>query len=182
MFSNITDTEGTTTMNRHRRLLLGSLLTLPVVTAWGQAALARPAGTVVVTVTGAIRHTNRDKAAVFDLDMLEALPQRTLRTATPWHSGVVAFTGPTGVAFLDAVGATGQTLVIAALNDYKVRVPVQDLRQHGVVLATRLNGERMRVRDKGPLFLIYPFDDDPALKSEAYFNRSIWQIKTIHVE
>ncbi|MEN9885930.1 MAG: hypothetical protein RL758_508 [Pseudomonadota bacterium] len=169
-------------MNQHRRLLLGSLLSLPAVAAWGQASLAQPAGPVVVTVAGAIRNTNRDKTAVFDLDMLEALPQRTVRTATPWHSGVVAFSGPTGVGFLDAVGVTGQTLVISALNDYKVRVPVQDLRQHGVVLATRLNGERMRVRDKGPLFLIYPFDDNPALKSEVYFNRSIWQIKSILVE
>lgn len=169
-------------MNRQRRLLLGGLLSFSSLPGWGQSALAQPSGPVVVTVTGAIRHTNRGQAALFDADMLDALQQRTLRTTTPWHKGVVAFTGPTGPAFLDAIGATGHTLHITALNDYKVRVPVEHLRSFGVVLATRLNGVRMQVRDKGPVFLIYPFDDNPALKTEEFFNRSIWQIKTVHVE
>lgn len=39
----------------------------------------------------------------------------------------------------------------------------------------------MSVRDKGPLFLIYPFDDNPDLFDEVYFGRSVWQIAQIVV-
>ena len=39
----------------------------------------------------------------------------------------------------------------------------------------------MAVREKGPLFVIYPFDADPSLFNEKYFNRSVWQVKAIEV-
>ena len=49
------------------------------------------------------------------------------------------------------------------------------------ILATRMDGQLMSVRDKGPLFLIYPFDLDSGLYNEKYFARSVWQIKEIEV-
>jgi hypothetical protein len=93
----------------------------------------------------------------------------------------VNFEGPLGSAFLDAVGAKGDTLLITALNDYTAEVPIEDFRKWPVILATRMNGEPMPVREKGPIFVIYPFDADPALYNELYFNRSVWQVKSIEV-
>ena len=40
---------------------------------------------------------------------------------------------------------------------------------------------RFSVRDKGPLFLVYPFDTNPETYNEKYFSRSVWQIKEIEV-
>jgi hypothetical protein len=37
------------------------------------------------------------------------------------------------------------------------------------------------VREKGPLFMIYPFDSDAALRNPLYYSRSVWQLKTIDV-
>lgn len=144
--------------------------------------LAVPTGPVILTVTGNITHTNGDGVAVFDQDMLNNLTQRTTTTKTPWFDETHDFYGPTGTAILDAVGATGSTLSVVALNDYAAEVPAQDLRDHGVIFATHLDGERMSVRDKGPLFLIYPFDEDPALFNEVYIGRSVWQIARIDVQ
>ncbi len=45
----------------------------------------------------------------------------------------------------------------------------------------KLNDQPMSVRDKGPLFLVYPFDLNPELYNEKYFSRSVWQIKEIEV-
>lgn len=42
-------------------------------------------------------------------------------------------------------------------------------------------GEPMVVRDKGPLMLVYPFDQDPSRYNEKYFSPSVWQIKEIEV-
>jgi len=84
-------------------------------------------------------------------------------------------------SILEAAGAHGTKLKIIALNDYSAEVPVEDAEKLDTILATRMNGETMSVRDKGPLFLIYPFDKDASLFNEKYFSRSVWQIKTIEV-
>jgi hypothetical protein len=39
----------------------------------------------------------------------------------------------------------------------------------------------MAVRDKGPLFVIYPFDARPELRGAVYYSRSAWQLRTIDV-
>lgn len=144
--------------------------------------LPMPTGPVVLTVTGQIAHTNGDGIAQFDQAMLADLAQRDTVTNTPWFGEPHTFSGPLGAAILDAVGATGDTLQVVALNDYAAEVPAQDLRDFDVVFATHLDGNLMSVRDKGPLFLIYPFDEVPDLFNEVYFGRSVWQITRIDVQ
>lgn len=143
--------------------------------------IAKPAGTPVLQVSGLIANTTDGKTAEFDLAGLEALGMHTTTTKTPWYDGAKTFEGPLGSALLDAVGATGTTLKVTALNDYVTEIPVADFREHPVILATKLDGEPMSVRDKGPIFVIYPFDDEPALNNETYFGRSAWQVKSIEV-
>jgi hypothetical protein len=82
---------------------------------------------------------------------------------------------------MEAVGATGETLIATALNDYETRIPVSDLAEFGVLLALKRNNEYMPVRDKGPLFIVYPFDSNRALKNQKYYSRSAWQLARIVV-
>lgn len=144
-------------------------------------SLPVPEGQVILTVSGNIRLTNGDGIAQFDRAMLDALPQRTTTTATPWLEGTHSFSGPIGAAILDAVGATGQTIQVVALNDYSADVPALDIQELDVVFATAMDGQTLSVRDKGPLFLIYPFDERPDLFNEVYFGRSVWQINRLNV-
>lgn len=146
------------------------------------AELSQPAGPVILTLEGAISRTNGDGVARFDRDMLEALSQQTIHTETPWSDGINRFEGPLGRALLDAVGAGGETLVVTALNDYSAEVPLADFYQYDVILALKINGEYMRIRDKGPLFIIYPFTDNPSLNTETMHNRSVWQVSHIRVK
>jgi hypothetical protein len=151
--------------------------------ASGAAAveLAAPEGRVVLTVTGDIENTNSEAGAVFDLEMLEALPGRETVVETPWYEDVQRFSGPTLRALLEAVGATGDTLEVIALNDYSSEIPVTEIEQYPVILATRKGGEVMSVREKGPAFVIYPFDIAPELYNEKTFGRSVWQVTRIEV-
>ncbi len=159
--------------------------TLALTAALPFAALASelsdPTGEVILTVSGLIENTNGDGVAEFDLAMLSELASRDTVTETPWHDGTPTFSGPLGTALLEAVGATGGTLRITALNDYAVDVPVEDLTSYPVIFATHMNGEPMAVRQKGPLFLIYPFSEYPELLNEVQFGRSAWQIARIEV-
>lgn len=150
-------------------------------TAGFAAELAAPAGDVVLTIDGAIDNTNGEGTAAFDLAMLDALPQRDTVTKTPWYDGEESFSGPIVQALLDAVGAHGTTVTVRALNDYSAEIPIEDFKANPVILASRLNGETLSVRDKGPLFVIYPFDLDPDLYNEVYFGRSVWQVTSLTV-
>ncbi|MBM6550217.1 molybdopterin-dependent oxidoreductase [Marinomonas ostreistagni] len=145
-------------------------------------ALDAPTGRVILTVSGNIEHTNAEGVARFDRDMLLQLGVKELTTDTPWTEGVNTFSGPQLSALLDAVGAQGENLSVTALNDYSANVPTADAYQHHIMLALDMNGKKMSVRDKGPIFVLYPFAEDPSLNNEVIHNRSVWQVKSINVE
>jgi hypothetical protein len=145
------------------------------------SALDAPKERVVLTVTGAIDHTNSADGAQFDLSMLKALPGRSGQMETPWTKGQTRFDGPLLRSLLEAVGAHGKSLRITALNDYSAEVPMGDATEFDTMLAVAINGEPMSIRDKGPIFMIYPFDTNPELYNEKYFSRSVWQIRAIEV-
>ena len=164
-----------------KTLLAGCAFALLSITTALAAPLGEPAGETVLTITGDIANTNGDGVATFDKAMLEALERRSATMETPWTEGKVAFEGPLLKAILDAAGAQGKTLIVKALNDYSAEVPMEDAQDFPTMLAIRMNGEEMSVRDKGPLFMIYPFDKHPELYNEKYFSRSVWQIKEVEV-
>lgn len=144
--------------------------------------LARPKGKVVLSVTGLVERANADGRADFDMAMLEALPQHSFVTATPWFKTPRRFSGPLLRDVLAAAGAKGGTLSAVALNDYKVEIPADDAQRFKVLMATRLDNQPMPVREKGPLFIIYPYDDSADLRSERYYSRSAWQLRTLNVK
>ena len=147
--------------------------------AW---ALGPPQGPVVLEVSGLIDRTNQGKRALLDMAMLQALPQKSFTTQTPWEQKPVTFTGPWLRDVLQLVQSRGQHIRAVALNDYRVRLPVSDAIEHDVVLALQMNGLMIPVRTKGPLFIIYPFDAKKQLQHKTYYERSIWQLKAIEVE
>jgi hypothetical protein len=144
-------------------------------------SLTQPKGKVILSVTGDIQNKNAGETATFDLAMLEAIPGRHASMQTPWTTGTTVFDGPSLRNILSQVGAHGKTLRIKAINDYSADVPMEDAQSYETILATRMNGTELSVRDKGPLFLIYPFDINPELYNEKYFSRSVWQITEIEV-
>lgn len=147
------------------------------------AATALPPHTqpVILTVSGNISRRNQGEVALFDARMLDQLEAHTIRTSSPWFREPVTFSGPRLQAVLEAVGAKGTMLHIVALNDYSVDIPISDAERFEPLLARRINGKELSVREKGPLFLIYPFDARPEIRNGQYYGRSIWQITQISV-
>lgn len=144
--------------------------------------LETPKGTPILVISGNIQSTNVDGTAQFDRAMLEALGTVAMDTSTPWYDGVSKFEGVSLDALMKAVGAQGKTATAIALNDYVTVIPIEDFAKFGVVLALKREGEYMSVRDKGPLFIIYPFDANPDLQNEVYYGRSAWQLAKLVIE
>ncbi len=164
-----------------RYTLAACLAALMLVAPSTAAELAQPTGKVILEVTGLIDNLNTVDAAAFDMAMLDALPGQETMTSTPWYNGVKKFSGPLGASLLQIVGAHGTQLKVTALNDYVTVIPVSDFQDYDVILATQLDDVPMSVRDKGPIFVIYPFDEVPELNNETYYGRSAWQVKSIEV-
>jgi hypothetical protein len=147
----------------------------------GALALDAPTGRTVLTVSGAISVRNAGTVARFDMNMIEALPQHSFTTRTPWYDKPVQFTGPLLADVMAVVGAKGGALKATAINDYTVSIPMADVMARKVIMARLIDGKPISVRDKGPLFVVYPFDSDDALRSSIYYERSIWQLKSLDV-
>lgn len=166
-------------MLTRRRLVCCLAAALPVGPA---LALDAPTGPVVLTVFGRVRKPNAGSAAQFDMPMLEKLPQHSFTTRTPWYAAPRKFTGPLLRDVLAACGAMGSNLRATALNDYRVDLPFEDTQRFDVLLARLLDDKPMAVRDKGPLFIVYPFDSSAELRTTVYYSRSAWQLKTLEVQ
>ncbi len=146
-------------------------------------ALATPvlAGEIVLTVSGDVAAPEQGEAWTFDMEDLRALPSVEFDTGTIWTEGTQTFKGVPLAVLLNHVGAAQGTVRAVALNDYAVPIPTADAVAGGPIVAYMQNGAEMPIRDKGPLWIVYPFDDNDTYKSEEYYSRSIWQLDRIEV-
>ena len=120
--------------------------------------LPAPEGAVILTVTGAIAQANSDQGAQFDLAMLQAMETEEFQTTTIWTEGPQVFRGVPLVRLIEVLEAEGQVIAASALNDYAVDIPISDAVPGGPLLAFQMNGVALSPRDKGPIWLVYPYD------------------------
>lgn len=144
--------------------------------------LSRPTGKVLLTLSGNIENTNADGKAVFDTASLEKLGMVSFQTTSPWYNGRTTFTGIPLQKLMDYVGANGSVVKVTALNDYTTVIPLSDFKKYNAILALKINGRYMRIRDKGPLFIVYPYDSMPELNNQIYYSRSAWQVSSMDIE
>ncbi|MGB8813841.1 MAG: molybdopterin-dependent oxidoreductase [Paracoccaceae bacterium] len=145
------------------------------------APLPIPSGEVVLEVTGDLAITNGDGMARFDREMLLGLPPVTIRTTTLWTVGVQEFTGVSLRTLLDRLGAKGAVIDAYAINDYWVDIPMGDAVEGGPMLAYAQNGTALTVRDKGPIWIVYPYDSKSEYQSEVIYSRSVWQLQRLEI-
>lgn len=159
------------------------VLTLLPALAWAAATPCAGADETkpVLSIAGTIRRPAGGGAADFDMAALARMPQHRIRARTPWYSTPPEFSGPLLRDLLDSVGAEGRTLRMIALNDYRVDIPAEDARELDVIVARLVDGRPIAVREKGPLFVMYPFDQHPELRNSIYLSRCVWQLRRIEV-
>jgi hypothetical protein len=163
---------------------LFTYIALAIVTIANASAgsLAKPEGKAILSISGKIENTNNGTVAEFDRAMLENIGLETIETTTPWYDSRVRFEGVPLDKLMQFVGATGTKMTVVALNDYVTTIPMEDFKKFKVVLALKRDGNYMPVRDKGPLFIVYPYESDPQLQSQTYYTRSAWQVAKLIIE
>lgn len=150
--------------------LIGAL-TVTLFATFAQADDGGPG--IVLTVSGlAEDHT-------FSIADLSEIGEESFSTTTIWTDGLQVFTGVPLNQFLAFLGVSDGIMVAAAINDYAIDFPVADALQDGPMIAYLRNGKEMPVRDKGPLWIVYPYDANADFQSEIVHSRSIWQLHRI---
>jgi hypothetical protein len=137
--------------------------------------LAQSADPVILTVEGRVPGPPRD----FTLAELESLGTEALRTTTPWTRGMQAFSGVPLLRLLQATGGGAVPMRAEALNRYAVALDAEDATLRAGLLATRWDGQPMRVRDRGPIWLVFPWSERPELDRPEVHERSIWQLRRL---
>lgn len=138
---------------------------------------AAPQSETLLEVSDATGHQTR-----FDRAALESLPQVTFRTSTLWTDGPTTFSGPPLIEVLRAAGIRRGRVQLMALNEYMAEVELADLNNTVPIIATRRDGAPFRVRDGGPLWVVYPYDADAAWRTEQAYASSVWQLLSIKVK
>lgn len=143
-----------------------------------------PQGQIVLKVFGASKSTGGRTPLRLDRKTLEGLGLIRFTSRNIWYDQPVTYEGVLGSVFLDFVGvpAGATQMKLRALNDYVVRIPLADFRRWPVMLALKLNGQYMSVRDKGPIWIVYPNHLASHLMSRTYQGRWIWQLAEIRFE
>lgn len=145
----------------------------------GLFLFARPvlADEILLTLSGNVDGGQRSFS---DADLL-ALPQVSFTTRTNWTEGELTFSGPSLAAVLEAAGAGEGDLTLAAINDYVVSMPRAVVEAGAPIVANRIDGAPFSRRDKGPLWIVFPYDSDERFRSETVFAYSVWQLAGITV-
>ena len=142
---------------------------------------AAPGDTTLLTITGAITQFNSENELQLDRSALLKLPQVTISTTTLWTDGKSEFSGPLLKDILAAAGNSAKLISAIAANEYAVEIPLSDTQQYQVILALEKDGKSLSIREKGPLWVIYPWSDHEELRQDKYYSRSIWQLKRINL-
>jgi hypothetical protein len=180
----LAEVEERISMQEIQRQAIGRCVVAALIT-WllGSVATAQDAleGRIILEVSGAISTEDPNGKILFDIEKLESLGLYEIITETPWTDGPVRFEGVRGQDLMDYVGASGATISATAINDYTVEIPTSDFAEFGAIFATRIDGNLMTVRNRGPVWIIYPWSSTPEIQNEVYYTRSIWQLNSFFV-
>ena len=149
--------------------------------AYAAEPLPLPKGPILLTVSGKIDQTNVGDEAQFDREMLEALGQASITTGYVLSDKKQLYEGVSLRAVLERVGSKGTSVLATALNSYKINIPLEDLK-YDPIIAMRVDGQALKLRDKGPLWIVYPRDAHTVLQAQIYDSRWIWQLHRLRVE
>lgn len=166
---------------RSSRTILVTLLALCIGTFVMAEDVRVLAGPAILTISDDLEQEDGGDTFVFDRASLMTLPATTFETSTIWTDGVHSFTGVSLQTVALEMGVNDGWFLATAINDYTVEIPLSDAVEGGPIIAYLMDGEEMSIRDKGPLWVIYPYDRDADFRSEVVFSRSIWQLDRLEI-
>lgn len=122
---------------------------------------------------------NQGNMSQFTLEQLLPHMDREIVTTTPWTNGETTFVGVSAKEMLHMLGVDKADLKVTALNNYWSKIPYKDIEKYNPLFAVKKNGHAMSVREKGPVWVIYPLSEFGEQNNEVLHSRMVWQVNRI---
>lgn len=123
-----------------------------------------------------------DPIELTDADLM-AMDQQSFVTSTLWTKQDHQFSGPSLHDVLVESGAEPTVPVkLIAANDYAATLEPEMIGEEYPIIANRIDGAPYSIREKGPLWVIFPFDKGPEYNTELHYGLSVWQLTDIVLE
>ncbi|RGP36550.1 oxidoreductase [Pseudotabrizicola alkalilacus] len=160
-------------LKRSTVLALASFSLLTVLPGGTTSARSDTPGAVLLTVHGP------SGAQDLNLADLDSFDQHSFTTSTIWTTGLMEFSGPALTDVVASAGSGTGGLRLRAANDYSITLNPSMLEPRAPIIATRINGQTFTLRERGPLWLVFPYDAHARFRTEQIFAASIWQLTDI---
>jgi len=141
-----------------------------------------PTEYIVLTISGNITITNMDDTLAFDMPTLEKLGLVKYMVNDPWLQAEVSYTGILFADLLKYAGAPDSVTAIEviALDGYAAEVPISEIQEWPVLLATQADGQYMSIENNGPTRVIFPYDSHSDITAAR--NMSVWNVERFEVK
>ncbi|MBM7456876.1 hypothetical protein HNR62_002778 [Oceanisphaera litoralis] len=159
--------------------LMGRILML-LLWSW-QAQATEP---VVLTLFGDIRLDERQFERLdFTLSELQAMPQSDITTVHPWVNRPHHYRGVDLNRLMARLFGHRRvaTLYLESLNGFSVAVDWPQVSPFAPILAWQDDGKVISRRNKGPLWLMLPYDAVPRVRQADFLHFMAWQLRVIRV-
>ncbi len=116
-------------------------------------------------------------------EKLYRLAKNNIVTSTHWsNSG--QYSGPllSDVIKITGLSEAPKKLTVYTWDNFRASLPYSDMNRYGVILATSMDGKRLKLSDWGPLYIVYPYDEYMELKTPAGLMKMVWQVCRIDIE
>ena len=136
-----------------------------------------PAEAVVLSLSGP-----DDKEISFDLPTLEKLGLVKYTVTDPWLESQVTYTGVLLSDLLKVAGVSegASTVKAVALDDYAADIPLKEINEWPILIATQADGEYLTIDNNGPTRIIFPYDTYSDITAAR--NMSVWNLARLEVK
>lgn len=124
-----------------------------------------------------IRSGVNDTPFDVDISILESLGTVSYSVDDPYELTDVEYEGVLlSVLFEQFGGAESKSVTILAIDDYTQTIPRDHIEKWPLLLALKANGSYSPRSHRGPVMIIYPYDQYPELDPTIYDPFWVWQI------
>jgi len=129
------------------------------------------AGDRKVRLSGNLQDNVDKKQSVKKLEQQFTL--YTKKFYNPWEKASATYSGILLDEFVKKFGqADTNKITFKAIDDYQVDIPKNIWQSYKILLVTKVNGEYLDIKNKGPMRIVFP--DYDASKKEYEVNLPLW--------
>jgi len=120
------------------------------------------------------------KELVFSEQQLQALPQKAFKTKHTWATVAQEFSGPLLTDVIRQICPQAKEVYLRSLDQYSVTIDVKKVAKYEAILALKIAGRPLTVREKGLIWLMIN-TDSLNIAARTLDNMLVWQLYYIQV-